>query len=58
LDHPFKKCPVRRRKIFLSSFPACKQRRVGVQSDVVTRVLMLERQYSQMMEELLVWLVL
>jgi len=40
-----------------SPSPACQQRRVGVPSDVVTSILMLERRYSQMMEKLLVWLV-
>jgi hypothetical protein len=37
-----------------SPSPACKQRLVGIQSDVVTSILMLERQYSQVMEKLLV----
>jgi transposase-like protein len=37
-----------------SPSPACKQRLVGIQSDVVNSILMLERQYSQVMEKLLV----
>ena len=40
-----------------SSSPACKHRRVGVQSDVVTSILMLERRYSHLMEKLLLWVV-
>jgi hypothetical protein len=40
-----------------SSFPACKHRRVGVESDVVDSILMLEQPYFHMMEKLLVWLV-
>ena|SRR5215469_12607699 len=35
------------------SFPTCKQRRVGVPSDVVTRILLLEPRYFQGMEKLL-----
>lgn len=38
-----------------ATFPACKHRRVGVQSEVVDSMLMLERGYSYMMEQLLVW---
>jgi hypothetical protein len=44
----------RRRKI---SFPACKHRKVGVQSEVVNSILMLEQRYFHVMEKLLVWLV-
>jgi hypothetical protein len=40
-----------------SSSPACKHRKVGVQSDVVTSILMLERRYSHLMEKLLLWVV-
>ena|GEM_PF-5901454 len=40
-----------------SSFPACKHRRVGVVSDVVDSILMLEQRYFHMMEKLLLWLV-
>src|SRR5450759_955133 len=36
-----------------SSSPACKHRRVGVQSDIVDSILMLERRYSYVMEQLL-----
>jgi hypothetical protein len=39
-----------------SSSPACKHRRVGVQSEVVNSIFMLERHYSHVMEKLLVWL--
>jgi hypothetical protein len=39
-------------------FPACKPRRVGVQSDVVNSMLMLEHRYFHVMEKLLLWLVL
>ncbi len=38
-----------------SSSPACKHRRVGVQSDIVDSILMLERRYSYVMEQLLLW---
>jgi hypothetical protein len=38
-----------------SPSPACKHRRVGVQSEVVTSILMLEQRYSQVMEKLLLW---
>jgi hypothetical protein len=38
-----------------SSSPACKHRRVGVQSDIVDSILMLERRYSYTMEQLLLW---
>jgi len=40
LDHPFKNRHVETEKDLL--FPACKLRRVGVQSDVVNSILMLE----------------
>jgi hypothetical protein len=40
-----------------STLPTCKPRRGGVQSEVVTRILMLERHYAHVMEKLLVWLV-
>jgi hypothetical protein len=40
-----------------SSFPACKHRRVGVLSDVVDSIRMLEQRYFHMVEKLLVWLV-
>jgi len=40
-----------------SSSPTCKHRQVGVQSDIVTSILMLERRYSHVMEKLLVWVV-
>ena len=39
------------------SFPACKQGRVGVPSDVVTSILLLERYYAHVMEKLFLWLV-
>ena len=39
-------------------FTACKHRRVGVESDVVNSILMLERQYTHVMEKFLVWQVL
>jgi hypothetical protein len=42
LDHPFKNRHVETEKDLL--FPACKPRRVGVQSDVVNSILMLEHQ--------------
>ena len=35
----------------------CKHRKVGVESDVVDRILMHERRYSHGMEKLFVWLV-
>ena len=38
-------------------FPACKHRQVGVESDVVTSILMLGQRYSHMMETLSLWLV-
>jgi len=38
-----------------SSSPACKHRRVAVQSDIVDSILMLERRYSYVMEQLLLW---
>jgi len=38
-------------------FPACKHRRVGVESDVVNSILMLGQRYFHVMEKLLVWLV-
>ncbi len=38
-----------------SSSPACKHRRVGVQSDIVDSILMLERRSSYTMEQLLLW---
>jgi hypothetical protein len=50
LGHPFKK-PFEREN---SPNPTFKHRRVGVQSDVVNSILMLERQYSHVMEKLLV----
>jgi hypothetical protein len=37
--------------------PACQHRRVGVESDVVTSILMLGQRYFHVMEKLLVWLV-
>jgi len=39
-------------------FPACKHRRVCVESDVVTSILMFGQRYSQGREKLLVWLAL
>jgi hypothetical protein len=53
LGHPFKKYALRDGE--RSTFPACKQRWVGVHSDVVTSILMLERHYAHVMEKLLVW---
>jgi hypothetical protein len=38
-----------------SPSPACKHRMVGVQSDVVNRILMFEQRYFHVMEKLLVW---
>jgi hypothetical protein len=38
-------------------FPACKHRRVSVESDVVNSILMLGQRYFHVMEKLLVWLV-
>jgi pyruvate/2-oxoglutarate dehydrogenase complex dihydrolipoamide dehydrogenase (E3) component len=38
-----------------SPSPACKHRRVGGQSDVVTGLLMLEQRYSHVMEKFLLW---
>jgi len=38
-------------------FPACQHRRVGVESDVITSILMLERRNAHVREKLLVWLV-
>jgi len=55
LDHPFKKQA--RPDGERTPFPACKHRRVGVESDVVTSILMLARHYSHGMEKLLVWVV-
>ena len=52
LGHPFKNKPHRDGERFPS--PACKHRRVGVESDVVASILMLERRYSYVMEKLLV----
>jgi len=40
-----------------SPFPACKHSRVGVESNVVNSILMLEQRYFHVMEKLLVWLV-
>jgi hypothetical protein len=40
-----------------SPSPACKHRRVGVQSEVVNSIFMLERRDSHVMEKLLLWLV-
>jgi hypothetical protein len=40
-----------------SPSPACKHRSVGVQSEVVNSIFMLERRYSHVMEKLLLWLV-
>jgi hypothetical protein len=39
------------------SFPACKQGWVGVPSDVITSILLLERYYAHVMEKLFLWLV-
>src|SRR5215471_17973898 len=50
LGHPFQKQALRDGE--RSTFPACKQRRVGVQSEVVTSILMLERHYPHVMEKL------
>ncbi len=40
-----------------SPSPACRYRRVGVESDVVTSMLMLDQRQSHVMENFLVWLV-
>ncbi len=40
-----------------SPSPACKHRRVGVQSEVVNSIFMLERRDAHVMEKLLLWLV-
>jgi len=40
-----------------SSSPTCKHRRVGVQSEIVNSIFLLERRDSHMMEKFLVWLV-
>jgi hypothetical protein len=55
LGHPFKKQAFRDGE--RSASPACKNRRVGVQSEVVNSMLMLEQQNLHVMEKLLVWLV-
>jgi hypothetical protein len=38
-------------------FSACKHRRVGVESDVVYSILMIEQCYFHVMEKLFLWLV-
>ena len=55
LGHPFKKQA--RREGERSPSPLCKHRRVGVQSDVVNSLPMLEQRHSYMMEKLLLWVV-
>src|SRR5215831_8507693 len=53
LGHPFKKEGLGDGEKPSSS--ACTHRWVGVESDVVNSRLMLERQYTHVMEKLLVW---
>src|SRR5215467_7728532 len=62
LGHPFKNKPFKTDNVCHSCLPpkggpSDKHRRVGVESDVVTSRLMLERRDFDVMEKFLVWLV-